>query len=188
MARPKSDEKRSAIVAAAIKVIADQGLSAPTAMIAKQAGVSNGALFTYFETKAALLNAVYLQLKANMAAATTAGIPADETLRGQVLHVWNRLLGWAIAHPEERKALACLSVSGDITAASHDTAGQSFGDVAALLDRARAQGPMREAPLMFVGSLVMALVDATTLYMASDAANATRHADTGFAALWRMLA
>jgi AcrR family transcriptional regulator len=28
-----------------------QGLSAPTASVAKEAGVANGSLFTYFETK-----------------------------------------------------------------------------------------------------------------------------------------
>ena len=56
MARPKSDDKRDAILAAATRVIAAQGLSAPTAAIAKEAGVSNGSLFTYFETKADLLS------------------------------------------------------------------------------------------------------------------------------------
>ena len=56
MARPRSGEKRNAIITAAIKIIAAQGLSAPTAMIAKEAGVSNGTLFTYFGTKADLLN------------------------------------------------------------------------------------------------------------------------------------
>ena len=38
-------------MAAAIRVISGQGLSAPTVTIAKEAGVSNGSLFTYFETK-----------------------------------------------------------------------------------------------------------------------------------------
>jgi hypothetical protein len=56
MARSKSDDRRSAIMSAAIRVIASQGLGAATATIAKEAGVSNGSLFTYFETKADLLN------------------------------------------------------------------------------------------------------------------------------------
>jgi AcrR family transcriptional regulator len=63
MARPKSDDKRSAIVSAAIRVIAGEGLGAATATIAKEAGVSNGSLFTYFETKADLLNRLYVELK-----------------------------------------------------------------------------------------------------------------------------
>ena len=67
MARPKSEDKRDALMAAATRVIAAQGLSAPTAVIAREAGVSNGSLFTYFETKADLFNQLYLELKAGMA-------------------------------------------------------------------------------------------------------------------------
>ena len=57
MARPRSDEKRGAIMAAATRVIAAEGLGAATAAIAQEAGVSNGSLFTYFETKTELFNA-----------------------------------------------------------------------------------------------------------------------------------
>ena len=68
MARPRSEDKRNALMAAATRVIVTQGLSAPTAMIAQEAAVSNGSLFTYFETKADLFNQLYLELKAGYAA------------------------------------------------------------------------------------------------------------------------
>jgi AcrR family transcriptional regulator len=45
MARPRSEDKRNAILEAATRVIVTQGLSAPTALIAEQAGVANGSLF-----------------------------------------------------------------------------------------------------------------------------------------------
>ncbi len=188
MARPRSDEKRHAIMTAAIKIIAVQGLSAPTAMIGKEAGVSNGALFTYFETKADLLNQLYVELKAEMAAATTVGIPADTDVRDQMLHVWNSWLRWAISHPQERRALAHLGVSDDVTAESHEAASQSYAGVATLLDRSRANGPMRDAPLMFVASLVTGVVDATVDTITRDPANAQKHAAAGFEALWRIVA
>jgi AcrR family transcriptional regulator len=70
MSRPRSDKKRSAILEAATRIIVMQGLSAPTAGIAKEAGVANGSLFTYFETKTDLLNHLYLVIKAEMASAT----------------------------------------------------------------------------------------------------------------------
>lgn len=41
-AKPRSDDKRRAIMAVAIREIAAHGLGAPTAAIAKDAGVSNG--------------------------------------------------------------------------------------------------------------------------------------------------
>ena len=77
MPRPKSDEKRNAILEAATRVIVSQGLSAPTAGIAKEAGIANGSLFTYFATKAGLFNHLYLALKAEMASAALKGPPED---------------------------------------------------------------------------------------------------------------
>ena len=188
MARPKSDEKRNAIMTAAIRIIATQGLSAPTAMIAKEAGVSNGALFTYFETKADLLNQLYAQLKGEMATAMASGIPTKADMRHQVLHVWNGWLQWAIAHPQERRTLAHLGVSNDVTEASRRASSEAYADVEALLDRSRASGALRRAPLMFVASLVTAIVDATVDYMTRDPAHAEIHAAAGFEALWRVLA
>jgi AcrR family transcriptional regulator len=66
MMRPRSDEKRSAILEATTRIIVMQDLSAPTAGIAKEAGVANGSLFTYFETKADLFNQLYLELKSRV--------------------------------------------------------------------------------------------------------------------------
>lgn len=187
MARPKSDEKRNAILGAAIKIIASRGLSAPTAMIAKEAGVSNGALFTYFETKAVLLNQLYIELKGNMAMSTTTGIPTDAPLRDQMLHVWNAWLRWATAHPAERRTLAHLGVSNEVTQASHQVADQAYAGVEALLDRSRANGSLRDAPLMFVASIVTGIVDATVDYMTRNPADARVHATAGFEVLWRVL-
>jgi len=46
---------------------------------------------------------------------------------------------------------------------------------------------MRDAPLMFVGSLVTGVVDATIDYMTRDPASAEKHAAAGFEALWRIV-
>ena len=55
MARSHSDDKRSAILAAATRVIAAQGLSASTTTLTKEVKVSTGPLFVYFVTKTELL-------------------------------------------------------------------------------------------------------------------------------------
>ncbi len=59
MARPLSEEKRQTLIHTAIALIAEQGLSASTANIAKQAGVAAGTLFTYFDSKESLFNQAY---------------------------------------------------------------------------------------------------------------------------------
>jgi len=113
MPRPRSDEKRSAILDAATRVIVTQGLSAPTAGIAKEAGVANGSLFTYFETKADLFNQLYLDLKAEMASAAMKNFPEKATLRDQVVStVWRNWMEFAGVLSEKRaQLLAQLGVS-----------------------------------------------------------------------------
>lgn len=58
MARPLSEDKRDAILASAAELVAALGTSAPTAKIARGAGVAEGTLFTYFPDKDALLAAL----------------------------------------------------------------------------------------------------------------------------------
>ena len=69
MARPRSEDKRQAILLAAIRLFAEEGLNAPTARIARTAGVAEGTLFTYFASKDELLNQLYLELKGQLRAA-----------------------------------------------------------------------------------------------------------------------
>jgi AcrR family transcriptional regulator len=187
MARPKSEDKRDAIMAAAIRVIAAQGLSAPTAVIAREAGVSNGSLFTYFETKAELLNQLYRELKAEMATAALDGLPAEREIREQALHMWSHWLRWATSYPDKRRTLAHLGVSDDITPESREAGHRTMAGIARLLARSRENGPMRDAPMGFVLALMNSLAEATVDFMIQDPANADKHCTTSFDAMWRML-
>src|SRR3984957_18563518 len=144
MARPRSEEKRNALMAAATRVIVTQGLSAPTAMIAQEAAVSNGSLFTYFETKADLFNELYLELKSGMAAAALEGLPAKAELRKQFFHIWSNWMRWALSNPDKRRALAQLAISDDITPASKAEAHKTMASIGKLLETSRANGPMRD--------------------------------------------
>jgi AcrR family transcriptional regulator len=175
-------------MSAATRVIAGQGLGAATATIAKEAGVSNGSLFTYFDTKADLLNQLYLELKTEMGTAALGGLPAGDDAREQVLHMWSRWLRWASAYPEKRRALAQLEVSDEITPLTHQAASRAMKGVAELLERSRENGPMRDAPLAFVVALANALAEATIDFIIDDPDNADAHARTGFDAFWRMIA
>jgi AcrR family transcriptional regulator len=65
MPRPKDEDKRKAIMEAAARVIAAQGLSGPTMKITQEAGVANGSPFMYFDAKADLFNAMLLGVVAD---------------------------------------------------------------------------------------------------------------------------
>jgi len=187
MSRPRSDEKRSAILEAATRVLVTQGLSAPTAGIAKEAGVANGSFFTYFETKADLFNELYLELKGKMAAAAMKDLRGDADLHEQFLHVWTNWMRWAVRNPQKRRALTLLGVSDQITPASRAVGHETMAGIAALMERGRVNGPMRDAPFAFVAAIMNALAEATMDFMVHDPAHADPHCRVGFDALWRML-
>ena len=86
------------------------------------------------------------------------------------------------------RALAQLDVSDDVTVLTHQAASKGMAGVAAVLERGRATGPMRDAPLGFVVALANALAEATIDFIIRDPSNGEAHGTAGFDALWRMVA
>lgn len=188
MARLKSPRLRQSLLQAATDVIAAEGLSATTAAIAKRAGTSSGSLFVYFDTKATLLNELYVGLKTEMAVHATTGVDSCADAREQVHHMWTRWLTWATDEPNKRKALSHLQVSIDITEDSHRRVFAAYSQFASVLDRSRGDGPLRDAPLTFVLALTNAMADTTIDAMLADPAAAADRSQDGFGAVWQVLA
>lgn len=188
MAKPKSEEKRNAIMAAATRVIAAEGLGAPTATIAQEAGVANGTLFTYFETKTDLLNELYLELKTEMCAAALDGLPLNADLRKQAFHIWKGSMKWGVTSPDKRRAFAQLCVSDEITPETRAEGHKVMMPIAEVMERSRANGPMRNVPMSFVVAIMDSLAETTMDFMIREPANANKHCKTGFDALWRAIA
>lgn len=118
MARPRSEEKRLALLNAAAETVAEHGLAAsPTSLIAKKAGVAEGTLFRYFPTKDDLLNELYLHLKQDMCEAMKKHYTATAAspLRERAQSLWNSYIDWGLAHPLANKAVNQLAVSSSLT-------------------------------------------------------------------------
>src|SRR5271163_2593720 len=121
VARPKSEDKRNAILDAATRLFAERGLTAaPTSEISKYARVAEGTLFTYFNTKDELINALYREIKLQLADAMMSDFPRKKNVQARLQHVWDRYIQWGIANPRQRKALAQLQVSEALTRESRD--------------------------------------------------------------------
>lgn len=174
-------------MSAAVRLVASEGLGVATATIAKEAGVSNGSIFTYFETKADLFNQLYVELKSGMAATALHGLRPDAELREQLFTTWSNWMSWAFENPEKRRALAQLGVSDEITPASRQAGHKVMAGLARLMERSRAHGPMRDTPMPFVGAIMTAVAEATMDFMLGDPAHAEQHCQVGFEALWRVV-
>lgn len=159
MARPLSEEKRNALLAAATSAVALAGPSASTAQIAKGAGVAEGTLFVYFESKDVLLNELFLSLKADMAAYVVRGLPSDADPARQIRHIWNRYIDWGAQGPERRSALRQLSVTERVSEASRQTAASYFDGIQAVFERSFAHGLLRQQPIGFLERILDAIAE-----------------------------
>jgi AcrR family transcriptional regulator len=184
MARPKSETKRNAILAAATTVFADRGLGAPTASISAAAGVAEGTLFNYFETKEALLNALYRDIKVGMADAMMAGFPRKKSVRDRLAHVWRQYVDWGVRHPAEHTVLKLIEGWGGLTSASKTAGSAPFTEVQNLADDAIRQRVIRDLPTAFIGAAMSALAETTMRATRDDRKRASVYRDAGFEVLW----
>jgi AcrR family transcriptional regulator len=184
MARPLSEDKRTAILEAAAEVVATLGVSAPTAQIASGAGVAEGTLFTYFANKDELLNRLYVELKMDLRDAMMAGYPAGKSLIERMRHVWVRYVGWGSANPSKRKAVRQLAVSDRITEESKKLTGDAFAEFNTLMRECARSGTLSHQPPSFVAAILSAIADTTMDFIAREPAQARRYTKAGFDAFW----
>jgi len=189
MARPKSDEKRNAVLAAAIAVFAEKGIwQAPTAAVSRAAGVAEGTLFTYFPSKEALLNELYRALKQELADVLLDDFPTTGAVRSRVHHIWERYVRWGMANPAKRKVLAELGVSDRITAESRAVGNAPFAEIERLAaDSAKSQ-LIYPYPMAFVAALLTAMAETTIAAMSLNSASDFNYCEAGFEVFWRGIA
>src|SRR6266446_3619898 len=166
MARPKSQEKRNAILAAAIELIAEQGLSVPTSQIAHVAGVAEGTLFTYFETKDRLLNDLYVELKLEELEEMTRDYPVHASLQDRARHFWDKYVGFRITHQTRRLGR------------------EGYEALSAMLQECFTCGALKDQPSAFGIALLLAMMNMTIEFILQHPSEADRFCDAGFTAFW----
>ncbi len=159
MARPKSEDKRNAILSAATEVFAERGLSAATSAISSAAGLAEGTLFTYFKTKDELINALYREIKLELADAMMSDFPRRAGIRDRLQHVWNRYLAWGVKNPSQQKVLQQMTVWGGLTKESKHAGVAPFLEIEKMAAAAVAQHIFLDRPLEFIAAAMSALAD-----------------------------
>ncbi len=188
MARPLSEEKREAILGSAAALVATMGTAAPTAKIAKTAGLAEGTLFTYFASKDALLNQLYLEIKAGLGEAMLDSYPSDGSVEARSRHVWDRLIDWGAAHPMKRKAMRQLSVSDRITEDTRRRGAAAFREISAMLEQSLADDALKDQAPVFIGAILEALAETTLEFIARNPKDHEQYKQAGFEAFWNGVA
>ena len=190
MARPKSEDKRNAILDAASRVFAERGLTAaPTSEISKRAGVAEGTLFTYFKTKDDLINALYREIKLELADAMMSGFPRKKSVRTRLRHVWDSYVNWGVTNPEQRRVLAQLQVSGMLSKESIDAGSAPFLEIENMTRDAIEQHILRvDLPIELISKMLAASAEATMDLIVLKPAMTKKYRNGGFEIYWAGIA
>src|ERR1700759_2530851 len=96
----KDDDKRTRLLSAALELFENRGFDGVAVPeIAAKAGVAVGTVYRYFETKEALVNALYQHWKGVYNAGVLAPLPPGLTVRDQFTTYWERMAGFARTRP-----------------------------------------------------------------------------------------
>src|SRR6202163_4170836 len=184
MAKPKSEDKRNAILSAATQVFAERGLGAPTAAITSAAGIAEGSLFTYFKTKDELINALYRELKLELADSMMSGFPRKQSVRHRLEHVWNGYVHWGVANPDQQRVLKQIQVWGGLTEESKKAGSAPFAEIERMEEDALTQRIYKDIPLPFITAALVALADMTMEFIGREPKRAEMYRAAGFEILW----
>ncbi len=186
MARPKSEDKRNAIIDAAIAVSAESGVwSTPTAAISKAAGVAEGTLFTYFATKDALMNEIYRALKRELAEALLSKFPKNGSVRDKFRHIWDCYIQWGVGNPAKFKVMAELRISDKITEETKAVGYEPFAEIERIAKDCIKKKQIRNYPFPFIAAIMGSLAETTMAFVAQGGTSGKAYYAYGFDVFWR---
>lgn len=171
---------------AAVREIAEAGLGASTARIAKAAGLAEGTMFTYFSSKDDLLNELYIELKTEVYRRILANFPYEAGLRERTHHIWAEYLRWGMEKPEERKVSVLLNLSTVVSGATRERMSAERKVVAQAMDELGQRGAFKDLPAGFASSAMTAMQEAVMEMTARKPRQKAALIEQAFDAFWRM--
>lgn len=186
MSRPRSEDKRKAILEAALRVFAERGIAdAPTSAISRAAGVAEGSLFTYFKTKNDLMVELYFELRQEFSRSLT-DFPHHGDARTRLRYIWDRYLDMGKAHPERLKVLAQLRASGRLFRENEQPAFVFYEILNATREAARGN-ELRDAPPEYLVLSLRALAETAIEFILAHPECEATCRESGFRMLWKGL-
>ena len=174
MARPKSEDKKQALLEAATAAFAQSGIAASTSAIARSAGVAEGTLFRYFATKDELLNELYLAIKLRLVRTMIAGLDPDEKRPKENARM-------------EHKAIRRMALSERITDETRRQVKESFPELNEMCQLSVKEIFLSEAYRAFGDALFLSLAETTIEFASHDPQRAREIIALGFEAMWNAL-
>ena len=148
-------DKRDAIMTAALELFVERGFfGTAVPEIADNAGVGAGTIYRYFESKEALVNALYRQEKMRFAQVVIEGFPAG-TAREQFRTFWMRMAKFSVANPKSFVFLELHHHARYLDAESQALEHRMTELFANVVIAAQARGELKVGPPRLLMGIVM---------------------------------
>lgn len=185
MAHQKIQDKQKAILDAAVAVFAERGFwDTPTSLISKTARVAEGTLFNYFKTKDELINAVYLEIKNELAGRLLEGLAAYTSVHDKLRHIWDHYIQWGIQHPERFKVLHQIEVSYTLDEKVKLKGLEPFVVVEKMARESIENGEFRDYPVEYLAAFMDNHAVMTINFISMSQEKQADYQKIGFDMLW----
>jgi len=157
--------KRQDILNHALELFVTKGIDqASTAEIAKGAGVATGTLFHHFPNKSSLVDALYRDLKTELASGMS-GVISDDLL-GQAKSYWDRALNWFLNHPAKLIFLQMYYLNPRISEERKELIlRETFGFLYSFIEEGQDQQLWLDLPMTFLLTHFQTAILSTAQYL-----------------------
>jgi AcrR family transcriptional regulator len=147
--------KRETILDAALELFAERTFEGtPVPLIAERAGVAAGTIYRYFESKEALVNALYRRCKGELRDVLSEAIAAGTTHEERFRLIWRGQWRFAAEHPHGLGFLETQHHEAYLDAASRALSAEIEAATTAYVRGAQAEGALRAGPPEMLIALV----------------------------------
>jgi len=186
VSRPKSDSKRTSILEATKKLIAERGVAhTPTSAISKGAGIAEGSLFTYFASKDELLNELYLDMRRDFDR-NLARYPEGGDAKTRLRYVWDAFIDLGVNEPARLTIMRQIRATGRLLK-ENEKPGRMVVEVLDAMRDATQSIEFGDPSLEFLVLLLRAHAEATIEYIVAHPEQEKRSRQLGFDLIWRGL-
>ena len=154
--RSAASDKRESILDAALELFVERGFfGTAVPEIADKAGVGAGTIYRYFESKEALVNAIYRQQKLHFANVVLDGFPTVTTTREQFRSLWMRMARFAVENTNAFVFLELHHHARYLDEESRAVENRMLELFTGVIVKAQAQGELKAGPPRLLMGLVM---------------------------------
>ena len=157
--KEETTDKKQAALEATLELIAEQGFhGTPMSQIAQKADIGVGTIYRYFSGKEVLINELYLYIKKRMTDTILRNYDQGEAVDACFKKMIKEIILYMKEHPTELSFHEQYANSPLITQATKEQGVQIMEPIKDLLQRARAEGLMKELPDEILFTLITGAV------------------------------